>query len=183
MLRFARVPLALLFIALSPVFSSPHSVSAQDTALQTGRAVQGALTTGDTLGYSFEAEGEYLVRGMVDQLTVDVVVRILNPDGQQLQSIDGPARGPERFQFETDEEGTYRIEVIPFEEEQGEFSITLELLEPLAEDPEKLADQLLSSYDREDSPGVAVSVFRDGRKIFSQAYGVMVQSKSDFREN
>ena len=65
MLRFARVTLALLFLALSPVFSSPHSVSAQDTALRTGRAVQGALTTGDTLGYSFEDRG-HVYRYAVD---------------------------------------------------------------------------------------------------------------------
>ena len=39
-------------------------------------------------------------------------------------------------------------------------------------DPGKLADQLLSVYDRDDSPGAVVSVFRDGKRVFAKAYGM-----------
>ena len=172
MRSFVSSSFALLVFVFFLAAGHPPVASAQDTSLRAGRTLQGSLSTGDTIGYSFEAESEYLVRGMVDQLSVDVVIRILDPEGREVTTQDGPGRGPERFQIETDDEGVYRIEVIPFEEEEGEFSITLQLLEPLATDPRKLADQLLSNYDREDSPGVAVSVFRDGRTVFSKAYGM-----------
>lgn len=147
-------------------------LAAQETALRAGDALRVSLETGDTLRYVLDTEADFFVRGAVDQLSVDVVVRILNPDGEVVRTFDGPARGPEPFQFETTKEGAYQIEVIPFEEETGECIVTLDLLEPVATDPEELADQLLSAYDREDSPGAVVSVFRDGETLFSRAYGM-----------
>jgi CubicO group peptidase (beta-lactamase class C family) len=159
------------FLLLAALFLATDAV-AQDTTLRPGDAVRASLETGDTLRYVLDTELDYFVRGQVDQLSVDVVVRILGPDGRVLRTIDGPARGPERFQFETDAEGAYQIEVSPFEEEEGEFVVTLDRLEPVATDPEQLADQLLSAYAGEDSPGAVVSVFRDGETIFSRAYGM-----------
>jgi len=146
--------------------------SPQEVALSTEATLEGSLATGDTVVYVVEAGSEYFVRGFVDQVSVDVVVRILGPDEETLREIDGPARGPEMFQFETDEAGTYRIEVSPFEEETGDYSISLERLEPVATDPTELADQLLSVYDGEDSPGAVVSVFRNGETVFQKAYGM-----------
>jgi len=127
---------------------------------------------GDTATYGVTAGDDYLVRGAVDQISVDVIVRVLSPSGRVVSTVDGPAEGLERFQFETDAEGVWVIQVIPFEEGEGDYAISLDMLEPLADDPEELADQLLSIYDRDDSPGVAVAVFRDGRTIFSKAYGM-----------
>ncbi len=163
MLRFTLL-VATLLVATD--------LAAQDTALRAGSSIRGSLATGDTLGYVLDAEAEYYVLGEVDQLSVDVVVRILRPDGRVLRTIDGPARGRELFQFETDLEGDYRIEVIPFEDETGDFVISLQRFEPVETDPKKLADQLMSPYDRDDSPGAVVSVFRDGRTIFARAYGM-----------
>jgi CubicO group peptidase (beta-lactamase class C family) len=163
MLRRALTLLALTFAS---------SVGAQETTLSAGRSHRASLQTGDTTTYVVNAESESLVRGAVDQLSVDVIVRVLRPDGRVLRTVDGPARGPERFQFETRQSGAFRIEVIPSEDEEGEYEISVELLEPLETDPKKLADQLLSAYDREDSPGAVVSVFRGGRTVFSKAYGM-----------
>jgi CubicO group peptidase (beta-lactamase class C family) len=153
-------------------FALTSTLGAQEIPLSAGRSLSGSLAPGDTVVYNVTAGDDYLVRGAVDQLSVDVVVRILSPTGRVVSTIDGPAEGPERFQFETDAEGAWKIQVIPFEEGTGEYSIALEMLEPVATDPEELADQLLSAYDREDSPGAVVSVFRDGRTLFSKAYGM-----------
>ena len=160
--------LIITFLALAVGGALPS----QDITLSLEETLGGSLETEDAVVYLVEAGADYFVRGAVDQISVDVVVRILGPDEAELRSIDGPARGPERFQFETDDEGTYRIEVTPFEEETGDYTISLELLEPVATDPRELADQLLSAYDREDSPGAVVSVFRGGETIFSKAYGM-----------
>ena len=147
-------------------------VAAQDTALKRGDALRASLNTGDTVRYVLDMKSNYFVRGAVDQVSVDVVVRILRPDGRVMRTIDGPSRGLERFQFETDAEGAYQIEVSPDDDETGEYVITLDRLEPVATDPEKLADQLLSAYDGWDSPGAVVSVWKDGKTIFSRAYGM-----------
>lgn len=158
----------VLFAALAlaaPVF-------AQDTQLKAGDSLSRSLETGDTVVYLVDTESDYFVRGAVDQISVDVVVRILGPDGEVVRTFDGPARGPEYFQFETDVDGAYQIEVSPIEEETGEYVITLDRLEPVATDPEQLADQLLSAYAGEDSPGVVVSVFKGGETLFSRAYGM-----------
>jgi CubicO group peptidase (beta-lactamase class C family) len=88
-----------------------------------------------------------------------------------VSSIDGPAEGPEYFQFETDAEGEWQIQVIPFEGGSGAYSIAIDLMEPVATDPRDLADQLLSAYDRDDSPGAVVSVWRNGETLFTKAYG------------
>lgn len=160
---------SLLFLAA--LLMAGHA-TAQETTLRRGASLRGALETGDTLRYVLNTRKDYFVRGAVDQVSVDVVVRILHPDGRVLRSIDGPARGPEPFQFETDTEGNYRLEVIPFEDEEGEFVIRLDRLERVATDPKKLADQLLSAYEGKDSPGAVVRVFRDGKVLFSRAYGM-----------
>jgi CubicO group peptidase (beta-lactamase class C family) len=147
-------------------------LAAQDQPLRPGDNLRASLESGDTVRYVLATESGYLVRGFVDQISVDVVVRILRPDGRAVRTIDGPAVGAERFQFETDVDGSYRIEVIGFEDAVGDYAIALELLEPVATDPESLADQLMSAYDGEDSPGAVVSVWRDGETVFSKAYGM-----------
>lgn len=40
------------------------------------------------------------------------------------------------------------------------------------EDLTQKIDELFSEYDREETPGCAVSVFRDGRSVFSKGYGI-----------
>ncbi len=176
------------FFLLLAVLFLTTDVAAQDTALKRGDALSASLNTGDTLRYVLDTRSDYFVRGVVDQVSVDVLMRILRPDGRVVRTIDGPDRGLERFQFETDAEGAYVIEVIPFEEETGDFVITLDRLEPVATDPKKLADQLLSAYDGEDSPGAVVSVFKDGKTLFSRAYGMAnlsygIPFKVDTRSN
>ena len=148
------------------------AAAAQEIALHPGTSISGSLSTGDTITYVFDAEADSYVLGQVNQISVDVAVRILKPNGQTLRNFDGPDRGPEQFSFETDSAGQYKIVVTPFETETGDFTITLERLEPLETDPKRLADQLMARYDNSDTPGGVVSVFRDGNTIFSRAYGM-----------
>lgn len=148
------------------------NATAQRTALRVGGYIQEALSTGDTHLYVFDADSDYYVLGQVEQLSVNVVVRILKPDGGVLRTFDSLERGPELFSFETEEKLQYTIEITPFEQGSGSFTITLERLEPIETDPKKRADQLMARYDRDDSPGGVISVFRDGKTIFSKAYGM-----------
>lgn len=162
----------LLIITSSALFVAASGAAAQATELEVGETIRGTLTAGDTALYTMEAGEDYFVFGEVDQISVDVIVRVLNPDGEQRARVDVTARGPDRFSGETRESGRHTIQVIPVEGEEGEYAMTLLRLEPLESDPEKLVDQLMSPYDTDDSPGAAVQVWRDGETLFSRAYGM-----------
>ncbi len=151
---------------------STSAVAAQSTELREGRAVRGSLSEGDTVRYTVEIGDDYFVFGEVNQISVDVIVRVLGPDGNQIARFDGPARGGERFSGRPPAAGVHTIEVIPFEEETGDYEITLHSAEPVETDPKKLTDQLMARYDGDDSPGAAVQVWRDGRTLYSRAYGM-----------
>ncbi|NNL30801.1 MAG: serine hydrolase [Gemmatimonadetes bacterium] len=150
----------------------PAGANGQVVDLAVGQTVAGTLARGDTAEYRIEAGEDYFIFGEIDQISVDAVVRVLNPEGEQRARVDVTARGADRFSGETRNAGTYTIQVIPFEDEEGEYTITLHRLEPLETDPDKLVDQLMSPYDTDDSPGAAVRVWRDGRTLFSKTYGM-----------
>ncbi len=148
-------------------------ISAQEAVpLHVGEPLSGPLALADTVRYSLDTQPGYFVRGIVHQESVNVAVRIVGPDGSQIRSVDVRIRGEEPFQFETEQEGAYTLEVVPVDEEEGDFQVRLDRLEPVATDPEELADQLLSSHDRSDSPGAAVRVWRNGETLFSRTYGM-----------
>lgn len=158
-------------ITLVPV-TFAGNVAAQSTELREGRPVRGALAEGDTVRYSVEVGDDFFLYGEVNQISVDVIVRILDTDGNQLGRFDTPSRGGERFTRRLRDAGIYTIEVIPFEDETGDYEITLHRVEPVETDPKKLTDQLMAPYDRDDSPGAAVQVWRNGRTLYSKAYGM-----------
>ncbi|MFN2315946.1 MAG: serine hydrolase [Gemmatimonadales bacterium] len=158
--------------ALLAALLGASALAAQPAPLTPGRAMRGSLATGDTARYQVVLDSNSFVRAKVDQITVDVLVRVLAPGGRTLLTVDGPARGEEWFQFEAAAPGTYQIQVIPFEKEAGEYAITLVRRESLATDPRRLADQLLAPYDRTDGPGAVVAVWRGGRTLFAKAYGM-----------
>jgi len=145
---------------------------AQDIPLQVDDSIFATLSAEDKQIYSIHAESDNYILGRVNQISVDVELRILDPEGNPVSTIDSRTRGTEQFSFETEAEGQYTIEVSPKEEEHGDFSIVLERLEPVETDPSRLADQLMARYDRDDTPGGVISVFKDGQTLFSRAYGM-----------
>lgn len=165
----------LRLLRITPIFAVllfTTALTAQETELSRESSLRGSVAEGDTAVYAVRAGADNLVRGSVDQVSVDVAIRVLGPDGEQVTRTQGTERGRDPFQVVTEEAGVHRIQVFPVEDEAGEYVITLERLEQLSTDPRELADQLFSAYDREDTPGVAVSVFRDGETLFAEAYGM-----------
>ncbi len=169
-----RRSLLSVFLVTVAFVSAPFTadVAAQSTELRRGRTVSGTLVEGDTARYTVNVGDDYFVFGEVNQISVDVLVRVLGADGNQVARFDGPGRGGERFAGPTEDAGTYTIEVIPVNDQTGEYDITLHRVEPLETDPKKLTDQLMARYDGDDSPGAAIRVWRDGRVLFSKTYGM-----------
>ena len=84
---------------------------------------------------------------MADQMTVDLVVEIYDPNKKKIGTYDGPSRGDERFKFTTNTPGIHRIVVLSFEH-GGDYTLTINGVEAIATDPEKLADQIVSAVLR-----------------------------------
>ena len=142
------------------------------TPLTVGRSLDGHLDHGDTARYSVSLGARQFVYGEANQRTVDLVVTVFAPDGHAIESFDGPARGPEPFQFTAAEAGTYRIQITPFQQETGDYSLALRAIQPAATTPAARVDQLMLRYTGNDRPGGVVAVVRGGRTIFQRAYGM-----------
>ncbi len=162
------------------ILLAASQIAAQSTELEVGRTLPGTLAAGDTARYTLEADGEDFVLGEVNQVSIDVTLRILGPDGEQIGRVGGLGRGRERFGGRTAAEGTHTLELFILEDDDadggaeaaGRYEITLLRHEPVATDPAKLADQIMSRFDGPHSPGGAVRVWRDGRTLFSKTYGM-----------
>lgn len=147
------------------------SASAQ-TPLAVGEAVDGTLATGDADVYTLALDARQFVAGAADQRSADVVVTVTGPGGDEVGRFDATARGDEPFQFDADAAGTYTVTVTPFEDEAGDYTLTVERVEPIATAPAERVGQLLASRDRDDAPGALVAVVDGGEVVFREAYGL-----------
>ena len=150
-------------------------ISAQPPELRRGRTLSGTIAAGDTARYTFEAGDDDFVLGEVNQISIDVTIRVLDPDGEQRGRFGGLGRGPERFGGQPAAAGTYTVELIVAgddEDASGDYEITLLRHESVATDPKKLADQMMARFDGDHSPGAAVRVWRDGETLYSKTYGM-----------
>ena len=165
-------PLCAAFVLL---LAAGH-LSAQTTELLRGRTLTGTLSAGDTARYTLDTDENDFVLGEVNQISVDVTIRVLGPDGAQIGRFEGPGRGPERFGGRISSAGTHTAELFVAgedgDDESGAYEITLLRHEPVATDPEKLTDQMMARFDGEHSPGAAVRVWRNGKTLYSKTYGM-----------
>jgi CubicO group peptidase (beta-lactamase class C family) len=136
--------------------------------------VSGTIAPGDTLRYAIALPADHFFAGYLDQWEIDLAIRILAPDGTVRQRIDGPARGPEVFSAQSDSAGTYMLEVIPFRSARapGEFELQLVRVEPVARELAARIDQIMTVYDRQDTPGAAVGILQGGKLAFAKGYGM-----------
>jgi len=170
MLRLRRF--AGLLVVLPFWFVQPVAAQELPRPISVGQSVDDSLPQHGSKSYSAALTSGRFVYGEVNQISVDVVVKVLDPSGRKLLEVDGPARGPEWFQFTTDAAGTFRIEVTPFEENAGRFVLRLLADEPKATTPEGTIDQSMARYRQPGAPGGVVSVVRDGKVIFAKGYGL-----------
>lgn len=161
----------LTILLLASCDTKPTILDAQHSDVAVGSEVKKtlALHHGDTFRLSLSENA--FVTGHADQLSVDVVVTVLDPANQEIAHHDEPARGPELFQFTTGQAGVYRLIVSPFKESVGDYILRLKTAEAFATDPAKRIDQLMSAMISGDGPGASIAVARDGKIIFSNGYG------------
>jgi CubicO group peptidase (beta-lactamase class C family) len=160
-------------VALLAVLLASTPLSAQDTTpLPVGQVRSGTLTSEARHTYTVQLGDSAFVFGYVNQISVDVVVTILDPAGEEVAEFDSPSRGPENFTFTSTDAGTYVIAVTPFEEQEGDYEILLEKAEPVATGPSDRIDQLMTPYSGDDTPGAVVGILDGGEIVFERAYGM-----------
>ncbi|MGK7370039.1 MAG: hypothetical protein ACNS64_07470, partial [Candidatus Halalkalibacterium sp. M3_1C_030] len=147
-----------LYATFFVILLTAGSMLAQDGTekripVEIGKEYTDSLTTGSTHIYTLEADSGRFVFGMANQQTVDVKIEVEDPSGNIVGAFDTPARGREVFQFDTESVGLYSIKVSPFEEEEGRYTFTVSVVEPVATEPSERVDQLMMSYSGNEVPG------------------------------
>jgi CubicO group peptidase (beta-lactamase class C family) len=162
----------LTTLLLALLLTTGFSIAQTTTPLKVGDEIDDALKTGETDVFTLTIDADQFVFGYADQKTVDVVITVKGPDGTPVASFDSPARGHENFQFNTEDAGQYTFEITPFEEEEGDYSLLVSHVEPVAKEPAARVDQLMMQYSGNDVPGAAALVIKDGEVIFQKSYGM-----------
>ncbi len=167
-----RIYMAFVFTLLLTVTVQAQSELEKEMLITPGNEVTDSLQTGSMHIYNIQVDSEQFVFGSVDQQSVDVTVEIKDPSGEIVGAFDGPGRGREVFQFDTEEAGEYQIVVAPFEDEEGAYRFVVSLAEPIAQEPSARVDQLMMAYSGSEVPGAAAMVMKDGKILFSKGYGM-----------
>ena len=143
-----------------------------ETVLMPGQPVSAMLEVQEQADYATDLEANNFVYGEVDQIDFDLKVTVLDPEGNIVDTFDGPARGAERIRFESKMAGRFTIQIEGFEDESGSYSIALHRIEPVATEPKERLDQLLSPYAGDTTPGAIIAVIRGGEVVHHQAVGM-----------
>ena len=95
--------------------SSSTIADAEAQLLEPRKSVARELKAGETHAYKIALEEGQFLDAAVNQRGIDVVVRVLAPDGNRISEIDSPngTQGDEPIALEVKVSGTYRIEVSP----------------------------------------------------------------------
>lgn len=165
---------ASLALSIAPFVPGSQAITPDEelTPLLLQESIEASLSLGEADNYSFNAEAGQFVFGEANQLTVDVIVKVFGPDQTKMAEFDGPASGPEQFTFETNASGVHRIEVTPFKQNKGEYTITLRNLEPVASTGPSRVDQLMAAFSGNATPGGVITVVQRGEVLFEKAYGM-----------
>lgn len=107
-------------------------------SLEPGVAVKKTLATTQTHSYTVTLTKDQFVQLTVEQLQIDVVVRVFLPDGTLLREYDSPTgtEGVEYVEFVSDASGTYRVDIVQLAggDATGQYEIKIEELRKATDD-------------------------------------------------
>lgn len=169
---FYRYSFLIIFFCLLGSILIAQNDHADTRDLKVGEVYSDSLEESKSQKYKLKLDSGEFVFGHALQKTVDVEVIISDPSGKRVAEFDQPARGKEIFQFESEANGAYIIEIVPFKKESGEYDLIVSQVAEIASDPAKRVDQLFMAYIGNDAPGAEVMVMKDGDIILSRAYGM-----------
>src|SRR5689334_7129938 len=97
------------------------SARAKGDPLEVGKPSEREIRVGETHAYEIFVAPDRVVSGVVDQRGIDLMVRLIDPSGATIATIDSPNGkvGPEPWSIDGKTSGTWRIEVSPFPDSKG----------------------------------------------------------------
>jgi ketosteroid isomerase-like protein len=134
----------LYFSSLTLLICMCTAAAAQDTAtiLEQGKPMSREFTATDKHQYQVKLSSGQLLKLVVAQNGVDVVVVVFDPSGKQILEEDSPTgiQGQEKVTFQAQADGTYRIDVRPFDKPAagGRYDIKIEELRAATAEEKKL---------------------------------------------
>jgi CubicO group peptidase (beta-lactamase class C family) len=168
MRRYILLPVAVFIISCS---SKSSLYDAENSDLAPQKEVKSRLVKHGADTFKVNLREKAFVAGNANQISMDVVIKVLDPDNKELTSIDETGRGLEPFQFITNRSGIHKLVVTPYEEQEGDYGITINKAEKLATDPALRIEQIVQAMVPDDAPGASIAVVRDGKIIFSKGFG------------
>ena len=84
-------------VAQTKAPTTVEAISQQVRKLETGKKIERALRGGESHIYEIEIHAGQYLNAVIEQRGIDVVVRVIAPDGKHLVEIDSPNgdQGPE----------------------------------------------------------------------------------------
>lgn len=132
------------------------------TTLQVGTPIERSLASGQSQEFTITVEENTFVQLVVEQRGIDVIVRVLSPEGKTLGEYDSPNGndGPEHVSFVAAPAGAYRINVSQLypDATPGRFEVKLLEVRPASE------QEIKASKNQElvKAKGIALLVEIDG---------------------
>ncbi|MBX7222236.1 MAG: tetratricopeptide repeat protein [Blastocatellia bacterium] len=209
-LRFAVVYPLLSYLLLTAAFSHPKPAllphvqtrpdqmtgkpgdqepQPTDSSLSPGGAVLKAMKGGESHSYPLTLKANDFLQAIVEQKGLDVVVRLIGPDGKTVQEVDHPNRmqGSEPLSYIAEQAGTYRLEVaaVAATAPPGKYELKLEALR-MATDQDRATieiEALLGKVGKFRSTGkyddalpVATQALEKSEKVFGPVHPLVFES-------
>ena len=169
------------FVFLYSCHSSPdYSIlRSENSNLIPGTPVQAELTKHKADTFRLNLSDGAFVYGYADQISIDVVINIHDPNNKRIGTFDYPSRGPEPFQFETKIKGIYKIVVSSKQDNEGSYAMVLSGVDRVSIEPAARIQRIMNAKlginplleGSGITPGASVAVARDGTIVYSNGFG------------
>jgi CubicO group peptidase (beta-lactamase class C family) len=169
--------IVVLFVLLSNILTAQSTVDNESNSisLRDLTEIERDMTVSEIHSYAIDLDTDRFLYIRVQQLGIDLIVKVFNPQGTLLEEIDSPTgtRGDENVFLITESAGEYKIEIHPYDPlaEKGKYKLVVEKEEEAATTPGGKTDQLFAPWDKKGSPGAVVAVVRDGRVVYKNGFG------------
>jgi len=160
----------LTFLAVDGTFAQPNN-----RELLVGTPIERDLSYGERHAYPLYLESDQFLYVSVRERGIDAYLTLLDSTGAVVtEATDhGGSSGLQSLTLFSETPGLYWVAVLPRIDGpiQGEYTITLEKMEPVGSTIGERVDQLFAGWNRSGSPGAAVAVIRNGQLEHSRGYG------------
>ena len=123
------------------------STNAGVNILVLGKTSESPMSEGERHIYGVELEYGQYVHITVEQINIDVVISVLDPNGEKIDEVDAPtgSQGTENVMIEARDFGIYQLEIYPFEYEghlaNGKYQVQIKELLSAAQYKERLENE------------------------------------------